>query len=449
MALSGVVHSDPHTAAIAGVALPLQCKPARCNNPSPACMTAEPQPAPAAPGHPQPLLPDLSDTATAFRYKSDGDLRRSHLLYKSIQSNLLVRSGPPLVEFALRLGLPIDGLLRDFFFRQFCGGETLPQTLPRADALAQFGVHTILDYAVEAEKTEAGFDAATHELLRALDAAANRADIPFTAMKLTGIGSFDLLAKRSAGTALHGSEHIRYERMEARLDQLCGAAYRTGQGLLLDAEESWIQPEIDRLAEAMMRKYNRTRPTLYTTTQLYRHDRLAYLQHLLPQAKTEGWILAVKAVRGAYLEKENARARVHNYPTPMQPNKAATDRDFDAACTLLLNNLDHAALVAGTHNEQSCLHIVAHLQRLGLPRNDSRVYFAQLFGMSDHISFNLAAAGCNVAKYLPYGPLRAVLPYLFRRAQENTSIAGQSSRELKLVEAELRRRRQAKRLKPA
>lgn len=385
----------------------------------------------------------LDDTAAAFAYKSDVELRRARLLFQSLQASWLVRIGPPLLELALKLHLPIRGLVEAYFFNQFCGGITLEQSSKRSLQLWKYGVGSTLDYAVEGIQSEKGFDSCCDELLRVIAYAQGRPEVSFVALKMTGLAPTEALTKLQAGKA-SAFEQNQVARAEARLQRLCAAADAAGVSLLLDAEESWLQDPIDAIAERAMAQYNRSRPVLYTTTQHYRHDRLAYLRGLLDRARAGGWIAGVKLVRGAYLEKENARAAELGYPTPMQANKAATDADYDAASLLMIAQLDHCALVAGTHNEHSCEVIATAMQQRSIPAQHPRVCFSQLFGMSDNLSFGLAGLGYRVAKYLPYGPIDAVMPYLTRRAQENSAIAGQSGRELELVTREIERRRQAR-----
>jgi proline dehydrogenase len=405
------------------------------NAPSPT--TAEPVPAlPDAPG----LDLSFDDTRNAFAYKTTAELRRGRLLFQSIQYPWLVSLGPRLVNFGLRNGLPIRGLLRRYFFDQFCGGTTLTEAENTIRKLAQSHVKTVLDYAVEGEKTEAGFDAVLAELVRVLEFGQQHQAVAFVASKLTGLGSSDIFTKLQASQALTAEEQQRHERFLQRVETLCQRAHDLGQPLYIDAEETWFQDVVDDVCEAMIVRFNRERPIVYTTIQFYRHDRLAYLQAFAERMAQAGAIPAVKIVRGAYIEKENARAAEKGYPTPMQPTKQATDDDFNRGLVYILERIDRFGLCIGSHNEYSC-RLAAHwLEAHGLPRNHAHVYFSQLYGMSDHLSFNLAAAGFNVAKYLPYGPLEAAVPYLFRRAQENSSVNTQSNRELDLIRRELARR---------
>jgi len=351
-----------------------------------------------------------------------------------------------LVNWALRWHMPVEGLLKSYLFDQFCGGTTLPETARKMNQLQRYGVRSTLDYAVEGLKTEQGFAQAAAELTRVLQFAAENPAAAFVAMKMTGIGSIDLMTKLQAKSSLIGAELMQADKLETRLAEVCSTAAHLGVPVLIDAEESWIQDYIDVKAEAQMWEHNRARPIVYTTVQMYRHDRLAYLKQLIETAKSKKAIAAVKLVRGAYLEKENDRSEELAYPTPMQPTKAATDKDYDTAIKLCLENLAHVAVYAGTHNEQSSLLLSEEMERLGISHTHPHVWCGQLYGMSDNITFNLARSGFNASKYLPYGPLHAVLPYLFRRAQENTSIAGQTSRELALIEKELKRRQKARKL---
>ena len=384
---------------------------------------------------------DFQNTQFAFEYKSDADLQKSYLLFSTMQSNWLVKMGPKLVNLAFRLHFPIDFLLKSFLFNQFCGGTTLEETILRSKQLYKYKVRTVLDYSVEGEKNEQGFQDCAKEIIKMIDFAQKYEEIAFVALKITGIGSFQLLEKKQLNKPFSQLEEKQWNALQDRLNTICAKAAASNQPVFIDAEESWIQDAIDDLAEEMMRLYNKEKPLIYTTAQMYRHDRLQYVQSLVAQSKTEGYIPAIKIVRGAYLEKENERAQKLRYPTPMQSSKKNTDDDYNAAIRFCLENIDSVAICAGTHNEESCRYVTALLHEKGIPENHPFVSLSQLFGMSDHLSFNLAKHGYNVSKYLPYGPLRSVLPYLFRRAEENTSIAGQTGRELRLIEKEIARRK--------
>jgi len=389
----------------------------------------------------QPSRPSFENTEIAFRNKSTAELTKAYWLFKIIGSNFLTRIGPPITNTALKIGLPITGIIRQTIFAHFCGGETIEGCAPAIQRLAAQRVGTILDYSVEGEDHETVFDATCEEILRTVVYAKSNANITFSVFKPTGVGRFALYEKVNAGESLTESEKAEYDRVLQRIERICRTCYELGIRVLIDAEHSWIQDAIDDIARAMMRQYNRDEPIVYNTYQLYRHDKLVSLKADYALAETDGFHLGAKLVRGAYMEIERGRAAEHGYPSPIQPDKAATDRDYDNAIRFCLNHLDRIALMAGTHNENSCRLLAEEMDRRNMPRNHSRIHFAQLLGMSDNLSFNLAEAGYNVVKYMPYGPVKAVLPYLFRRAQENTSVAGQSSRELMLITNELRRRK--------
>ena len=394
--------------------------------------------------NPNPTLPtqvSFDNTEVAFSYKSDQDLRKSYWLFRAIGVPWLTDLGTKLVKFALKMKLPIQGVLKITIFEQFCGGETIRDCAPTIERLAQYGVKTILDYSVEGEKSETGFDRATEEILRTIKEARSADHLPFSVFKVSGVAPVRLLAKIQAKQPLTSSEQATYERARQRVDRLCRAAAEAGTRILIDGEESWIQDAIDALADEMMQTYNQDRAVVYNTYQLYRHEMLANLKKAFQRAATYNYFLGAKLVRGAYMEKERERAEDRGYPDPIQPNKEATDADFNKALLYCINNKQRVSLVCGSHNAYSNQYLTLLMEKHGLSPDDPRIYFAQLYGMSDHISFNLAAASYNVAKYVPYGPVKKVMPYLFRRAEENTSVAGQSSRELAMIGQELRRRK--------
>lgn len=384
---------------------------------------------------------DFRNTEFAFAHKSDQQLKRTYRLFRMIDSPFLTKIGPPLVTFALKLRLPIEGMIKKTIFDIFCGGTSLAGTRMRSEELFKSGVFTILDYSVEGKNTEASYDATRDEIIRTIQQGAKHKAVAFSAMKVTGIADSDLLAKCDAKEALSAAEQASLDRAKVRFDAICKVSQELGQPIFVDAEESWFQDTIDAWTEEMMAKYNKKKAVIYQTTQMYRHDRLAYLNALISRAKEQGYLLGVKVVRGAYIEKENNRALELNYPTPMQPNKAATDAAYNDAIRLCVDNIDHVAICAGTHNETSSALLANLMDEKNVPHDHPHILFAQLLGMSDHISFNLAHHGYRAAKYLPYGPVKAVLPYLFRRAAENTSIAGQSSREVELLKTEVQRRK--------
>ncbi|MFN8406373.1 MAG: proline dehydrogenase family protein [Sphingobacteriaceae bacterium] len=383
----------------------------------------------------------FNNTEVAFKYKTDADLELAYRLFSVINVNFLAKIGPPITRFAMTIGLPVKSLIKATIFRHFCGGETIAECEPTIEKLATGGVGTILDYSVEGEEEEAVFDATCEEIIQTILRADGDSRVPLTVFKITGLGRFALLEKIDAGQALSDQEQAEFVRVEQRVDRICQISHQKGVPTMIDAEESWIQQTIDRLAMDMMRKHNREKPLIYNTYQLYRSDKLASLKADISVAQNEGFILGAKIVRGAYLEKERKRAQQLNYPSPIHPTKQATDEAYDQAIDYCVAHISVVAFLAGTHNESSCQLLIERMDDHQLTHQHRHIYFAQLLGMSDNLSFNLADAGYHVAKYVPYGPIKAVLPYLFRRAQENTSIAGQMGRELKLIIQEKRRRR--------
>ncbi len=386
--------------------------------------------------------PPLSfeNTEIAFRHANNADLKHAYWLFKIINLNFLVKIGPPITNFAFKIGLPIKSLIKATVFNHFCGGETIAECEPAIRNLQTGKVGTILDYSVEGENEEAVFDNTRDQIIATIKRAKGDAAIPLTVFKVTGVGSFELLEKADAGLQFSAEEEADWQKVFDRIDKICKTAFELDVPVMIDAEETWIQRTIDLLALNMMRHYNQKKAMVYNTYQLYRHDKLASLKADYKTAVEEGFLLGAKLVRGAYMEKENKRALAKGYPTLIQPDKTATDRDYDLAVLFCVDHLDRIAFVAGTHNEQSCRLLADLLNEQQISHNHPHVYFSQLLGMSDNLSFNLSNAGYNVAKYVPFGPVKAVLPYLFRRAQENTAIAGQTSRELGLISKEKKRR---------
>jgi len=383
----------------------------------------------------------FENTEIAFRHSSNSDLKRAYWLFRVININFLVKVGPPITNFAVKIGLPIKGLIKATIFKHFCGGETIRECENTIKSLHKGGVGTILDYSIEGEDDEQVFDNTSVEIIRTIRRAVKDKAIPITVFKVTGVGRFSLLEKLDEKRQLGVMEQEEWEKVQARVLAICEKAHETGVPVMIDAEESWIQQTIDKLALDMMRKFNKEKAIVYNTYQLYRHDKLQSLKDDHFVAVKEGFILGVKLVRGAYMEKERKRAEEKGYTSPIQPDKQATDNDYDAALDYCTSHIDQIAFVAGTHNEESCRLLAGLLDKKGIDHKNPHVYFSQLLGMSDNLSFNLANANYNVAKYVPYGPIKAVLPYLFRRAQENTAIAGQMSRELSLIVKEVKRRR--------
>jgi len=345
-----------------------------------------------------------------------------------------------MTKLALALHLPVKGIIKSTLFDHFCGGETMEEAAQTAAMLGKYGIGTILDYGVEGKESENDFDNAVPEFIKAIKYAATSKYIPFISLKVTGFAYFALLEKVHTGEKLTDDETAAWQRVYSRIDQVCKAAADNNIMVLVDAEESWIQKPVDELTNVMMARYNKKKVIVFNTFQLYRHDRFVFLKESCETARKEGYLLGAKLVRGAYMEKERKRAAEMGYPSPIQPDKQATDIDYDAATLYCLQHLNDLALFVGTHNETSCLKVAKYMLDHNIPANTERVYFSQLYGMSDNVSFNLAHEHYHVAKYLPYGPVKDVIPYLMRRAQENTSVAGQTGRELSLIAKEIKRR---------
>jgi proline dehydrogenase len=383
---------------------------------------------------------NFDNTEIAFRNKTNAELNKAYWLFKMIGNNFLTSVGPPITNFLLNIGFPIQGAIKATIFKQFCGGETIAECEHAIEQLSLGKVGTILDYSVEGEDEEEVFDFTCEEIIRTINRADGDPRIPITVFKITGIGRFALLEKLDAKQELSAVEVEEYERVKVRCEKICNTAFQKNVPVMIDAEDSWVQDTIDELAMAMMMKFNKEKLIVYNTYQLYRHDKLADLKADYLIAKEAGFILGVKMVRGAYMEKERKRALEMGYPSPIQPDKESTDRDYDESLRFCVKHIDQIGFVCGTHNEESCRLLTNLMDENNLPHNHSHAYFAQLLGMSDNLSFNLSDAGYNVAKYVPYGPIKAVMPYLFRRAQENTSVAGQTGRELGLIAKEKARR---------
>jgi proline dehydrogenase len=386
-------------------------------------------------------LSSFDDTSVAFSYKSDRELKKANFIFTVVNNPAVSKIATGLVKLGLFLHLPIQGMIRATVFEHFCGGETIEESEKTIEKLGRFGVGTILDYSVEGEEDEAGFDKTTEELLSTFDEAKKSATVPFCVFKVTGLGAMALLEKVQAKEILTEQEKSAYEKVCERVDKICKKAFDTQIPVLIDAEDSWIQNPIDDLAYAMMQKYNQQKAIVYNTFQMYRADMLGNLRDAFHNAAMHNYFLGVKLVRGAYMEKEAARAAERGYANPIHPSKEATDDAFNKALAFCIDNKQRISLVCGSHNEYSNEYLSVLMQKHSMQNNDQRVWFAQLLGMSDNISFNLAKSGYNVAKYVPYGPVVSVMPYLLRRASENTSVAGQSSRELTLIRKELQRRK--------
>jgi proline dehydrogenase len=384
------------------------------------------------------LMVSFDNTENAFKSKTNSELRKSYWLFKLIGNPALVNMGASLGPLALNIGF--KGLIKNTIFKQFVGGETIHDCSATIRQLAKYNIGTILDYSVEGKESEEDFDHCLEETLETIKKGKDDDHIPFSVFKVTGLARFGLLEKVSAGKTLSKTESEEWGRVKQRVNKICRFAMESDQPVFIDAEESWIQQAIDDLANENMALCNKIKPVIYNTYQLYRSDRLDYLKHSIQHAKTNGYHLGAKLVRGAYMEKERKRAAEMNYPSPIQPDKASADRDYNLALKLSVDNIEMMGLCAGTHNEESSLYLVNLMKEKNIAPADKRIYFSQLLGMSDHISFNLSINGYNVVKYVPYGPVREVLPYLIRRAQENTSVKGQMGRELSLIMKEKARR---------
>ena len=400
----------------------------------------------------------FENTENAFAYKSNDALKKAHWLFRLMGKNWLVNMGTRITPLAIRWKIPFTrAIIKSTIFEQFIGGETLQETKPVVDMLAGHQVQVILDYGVEGnDDGDKAYDHAMDEFIRVIDYAATQPNIPFMSVKVTGFARFGLLEKlqrfmdesegslmvryAAAQTKLDSVESAEWQRVVARMERITQTGQRHQVGVLVDAEETWIQDPVDAMVMDMMDRYNRTKAVIYNTAQLYRHDRYAFLEASVEAAKQRGFILGMKLVRGAYMEKERKRAEEKGYASPIQSTKANTDRDFDQSIRLCLANLDQVATIIASHNEQSNLLGAQLLHDLNIPHHHPHVHFSQLYGMSDHITFNLAQAGYSVSKYLPFGPIKHVVPYLMRRAQENSSVSGQTSRELNLLEREVKRR---------
>lgn len=383
----------------------------------------------------------FDNTEIAFSLKSNSELNRAFLLFKMISYEPLVKVGKTLTNFAIKANLPVDSVIRATVFDHFCGGVNEKDCLPVIDAMYEKGVSSVLDFSVEGKEVESFFDSAMQKTLEIIEFSQNKEAMPIAVFKPTGFGKPYLYEKKSEGQPFTADEQEQWNRIEERYDRVCKLAKEKDVELLIDAEESWMQQAVDDLVTNMMQKYNTEKPIVYNTLQMYRHDRMAFVKAQLEHAKANGYYLGYKIVRGAYMEKENERAIKKGYSTPICESKAATDENFNAAAKFILDHLDTISLFAGTHNEASSYLILDLMKEKGIAKNDNRVWFGQLYGMSDHISFNLAHLGYNVAKYVPFGPVKDVLPYLIRRAEENTSVAGQTGRELMLLTKEKARRK--------
>ncbi|WP_425236926.1 proline dehydrogenase family protein [Ulvibacterium sp.] len=383
----------------------------------------------------------FENTATAFALKTDSELERAYFLFKLIANEPLVKMGTAVTNFAIKAHLPVEGLIRATVFDHFCGGVSEEDCMPIVDKMWEKGVCSVLDYSVEGKDEEDPLDNALAKVLKVLDFVKEKDAIPFAVFKPTGFGRFALFQKMSEGKPLTKTEKAEWERVVGRYETVCKKAHDLEVSLLIDAEESWMQDAADSLAEDMMQKFNKEKPFIFNTLQMYRWDRMDYLKRLQKRAEKDNFKIGIKVVRGAYMEKEHERAENLGYPSPICASKKETDLNFDTAVNYMMEHLDTISIFAGTHNEESNYKLLELIQKKEISNSDTRIWFGQLFGMSDHITFNLGNNDYNVAKYLPFGPVRDVMPYLIRRAEENTSVIGQTNRELALLKKERKRRK--------
>lgn len=383
----------------------------------------------------------FNNTEVAFGLKSDSELERAYFLFKLIKSEPLVKIGTAVTKFALKSSLPVEGLIRSTVFDHFCGGVSETDCMPIIERMHEKKVCSVLDYSVEGKEEEAQFDAVLDKTLSLIDFVNEKESMPFAVFKPTGFGRFELYRKLTEGESLSEDEQKEWDRVVERFEKVAKACYEKNECLLVDAEESWMQKAADDLMEDLMEKYNKEKVIIFSTLQLYRHDRLDYLKGLHERARKKGFKIGMKLVRGAYMEKERERAEEKNYLDPICASKEETDKNFDDVLKYMFENIEDMAIFCGTHNEESSYLLMELIEKAKMDKNDNRLWFGQLYGMSDNITFNLADQGFNVAKYLPFGPVKDVMPYLIRRAEENTSVAGQTNRELNLISKEKKRRK--------
>ena len=384
----------------------------------------------------------FENTEIAFKSKTDKDLVRAYWLFKIIGYPRVVKFGKWFTEIALKLNLPIEGIIKKTIFKQFCGGVNINDCEAKIKELNDFKIGTILDYSVEGKTEEVDFEKTTQEIIDTIIKAKNNQAIPFAVFKMTGIATFEILEKANdINNELSDQEKKAYFGIIQRVERICAKAHENNVPVFIDAEESWIQNSIDRITLSMIMKFNKERAIVFNTLQMYRHDRINFLKKLIEETRKGNYHYGIKLVRGAYMEKERERAQLMGYPSPIQTTKENSDKDYNLALEIICQNIDCLALCAGTHNEESSLFLCQLIEKYSIDKHTKSLYFAQLLGMSDHISYNLAASDYNVAKYVPYGPIKEVLPYLLRRADENTSVAGQTGRELSLLSIEKNRRK--------
>jgi proline dehydrogenase len=383
----------------------------------------------------------FESTEIAFKIKSNRDLRKALFLFRAISNRGLVKIGGFFSRLAISIRLPINWIVKPTIYMHFCGGETIDDCLPTIEKLAKYRVKSVLDYSVEGGENPVQIQSALDETLRTVVNAAGNENIPFAVFKPTAFCQSEVLRKKSSGEALDADQEKEAENFRRRVEELCSTAFNNDVRIMIDAEDYCYQDFVDELVMDMAEKYNKEKAVVFNTYQMYRWDRLDIFRKDLERARSKNFYLGIKFVRGAYMERERKRADELGYPSPIHPDKKSTDKDYDAALKFAVENIDRVSIFNGTHNEKSSMYLASLMKEHNIEKDDQRCYFSQLYGMSDHISFNLAHSGYNIAKYLPYGPVRHVLPYLIRRTEENTSIAGQTNRELTLILKEKKRRK--------
>ena len=384
---------------------------------------------------------NFDNTQKAYQLKTDRDLQKAYYLFLLFSNKKLVSIGSSFTRLILRIKLPVSYIFKITFFSQFCAGLNKKESLKVVNSLRSYKILSYLHYAVEAVKTEKGMEISKNNTLETLSFSNENKALLFSVFKATSLGPINLFEKKSSRIALTDSEKNEWKRIELRIDTCCAAAKKIGVKMLIDAEESWIQPAIDQIAESLMEKYNKKIPLIYTTLQMYRKDRMIYMKNLYNKAFKRNFKVGIKLVRGAYIEKENLKAYKLGKPTPICESKELTDQNFNNGLDYMLSKINIGSLFLGSHNEQSILRVTEWMSQNKISKKHPHIWFSQLYGMADHISFNLASSGYQVVKYVPYGPVNDVIPYLIRRAEENTSITGQIPRELSLIKKELKRRR--------
>ena len=384
----------------------------------------------------------FENTQIAFADKTTPQLKKAYWMFKAIEQPALTHVGISILNFTVKNNFPfVTDIVKNTLFEQFCGGVTREESMKVVKQMFKHHIGSIFDYAIEGKEEEATFDHTCEEIKQNIKFAEGNPAIPFVVFKPTGFGRLDLYAEVQAGKELTSSEKEEWNRVVNRYEEVCKMAHEKNVVIMIDAEETWIQDAVDQLVNEMKSRYNREKAIVWNTIQMYRTGRLEYLAKDLERANEKNYFLGYKFVRGAYMEKERNRAQEMNYPDPIQPTKQATDDNFNAAIDFVMKNLDKVSAFFGTHNEKSTELVMDKMREQNLPNDFDHIHFGQLYGMSDNITYYLGAKKYNAAKYLPYGPVKDVVPYLTRRAQENTSVAGQTGRELGLIEKELKRRK--------